>query len=377
MVFPTAVPSVLQHQAPDDVPDELKAVWEVWALLTSEHVDRAQFDPKVFTEAAIRGLITALDDQHTGYVPPESFQIENDDIYGRFEGIGANVTMRRDGKLQIVAPLKGSPAEKAGLKSGDVVVAVNGEDIAGLSLLEAVSRIRGPRGTEVRLVVLHLGAVDEVEISIVRDVIPLESVLVRSRPEDRFAHIRLSTFYADTADQLAEAISQAKSDGAEGLVLDVRNNPGGLLDAVLYVTGLFIEDGLALYQIDGSGRRRNNEVRGDAKFAELPMVLLANSFSASASEILVGAFQDHARAPVIGDKTFGKGSVNILRRLENEGGLYLTLARWFTPNGRLIEGEGLDPDYEVTSRDAQKADIDQLNKAKEVLSELVEADRSS
>ncbi len=376
MAFPTAVPSTLVIEPPDDVPDELKTLWEVWALLTSEHVDREEFDPEVFTEAAIRGLITALDDQHTGYVPPESFQIENDDIYGRFEGIGANVTMRRDGKLQIVAPLKGSPAEKAGLKSGDVVVAVNGEDITGLSLLEAVSKIRGPRGTEVRLMVLHLGAVDEVEISILRDVIPLESVLVRSRPEDRFAHIRLSTFYADTADQLADAIRQARSDGAEGLVLDVRNNPGGLLGAVVDVVSLFIEDGLALYQVDGSGRRTDNGVRGDAEFAELPMVLLANSFSASASEILAGALQDHDRAPVIGDTTFGKGSVNILRRLENDGGLYLTFARWFTPDGRPIEGDGLEPDYEVTSRDAQKADIDQLNKAQEVLAELVEAGRS-
>ena len=373
MVFPTAIPATVPLNIPEGVPEEIKTVWEVWALLTDEHVDRSEFDPEVFTEAAIKGLVSALGDPHTNYVRPEAFLIENDDLYGRFEGIGANVTMRADGKLLIVAPLKGSPAEKAGLKSGDVVLAVNGENIVGLSLLEAVAKIRGPRGTEVLLLVLHLGALDEVEISIRRDVIPLESVLIRSRLGDRFAHIRLTTFFADTPDKLADAIRQAKADGAEGLILDVRNNPGGLLSGVLDVVSLFIEDGLVLYQVDGSGRRTDNKVRGDAEFADLPLVLLTNAFSASASEILSGALQDHDRAPVIGDTTFGKGSVNILRRLENGGGLYLTFARWFTPNGRAIEDSGLEPDYKVTSRDSQKADVDQLNKAREVLGALVDA----
>lgn len=373
MAFPTSIPVTEPLDVPDGVPEELKTVWEVWNLLTREHVDRTDFDTEVFTEAAIRGLVEALGDPHTGYVRPEAFLIENDDLYGKFEGIGANVTMRGDGKLQIVAPLKNSPAEKAGLRSGDVVLEVNGESIVGLSLLEAVSKIRGPRGTEVKLLVLHLGALDEVIISIRRDVIPLDSVLVRSRPDDRFAHIRLTTFYGDTGNQLADAIRQAQADGAEGLILDVRDNPGGLLSGVIDVVSLFIEDGLALYQVDGSGRRTDNPVRGPAEFGNLPMVLLTNAFSASASEILAGALQDHDRAPVIGDNTFGKGSVNILRRLENGGGLYLTFARWFTPNGRPIEGDGLEPDYSVTARDAQKADIDQLNKAREILGTLVDA----
>jgi carboxyl-terminal processing protease len=204
-------------------------------------------------------------------------------------------------------------------------------------------------------------------------VIPLDSVLTRSRPGDRIAHIRLTTFFADTGPQLADAIRQAIADGAEGLILDVRNNPGGLLSGVVDVVSLFIDDGLALYQVDGSGRRTDNEVRGDAEFVDLPLVLLTNGFSASASEILAGALQDHDRGAVIGAKTFGKGSVNLLRRLENGGGLYLTFARWFTPNGRLIEGDGLEPDYEVTSRDAQKADVDQLNKAQEILGALLDA----
>jgi carboxyl-terminal processing protease len=371
MVFPTASPLTQPLPAPDGVPEELKTVWEVWALLTREHVDRSEFDPEVFTEAAIRGLIEALGDPHTNYVRPEAFQIENDDLFGKFEGIGANVRMRADGKLQIIAPIKGSPAEDAGLKPGDLILAVNGEDIIGLSLLEAVGKIRGPRGSEVRLLIIHLGEFDELEVLVRRDVIPLESVVVRTQPEDKFAHIRLTTFYQDTAKQLAQAVREARDSGSEGLILDVRNNPGGLLSSVIDVVSLFITDGLVLYEVDGSGRRTDHKSNGDGEFADFPMVLLANGFSASASEILAGALQDYERAPVIGDTTFGKGSVNILRRLENGGGLYLTFAKWFTPNGRPIEGTGVDPDLEIISRDAQKADIDQLNKANEILESIV------
>ena len=372
MVFPTVSPLTQPLPAPDGVPEELKTVWEVWALLTREHVDRTNFDPEVFTEAAIRGIVKALGDPHTNYVRPEAFEIQNDDLFGRFEGIGANVRMRADGKLQIIAPIEGSPAEAAGLKPGDIILAVNGENIVGMSLLEAVGKIRGPRGSEVRLLVVHLGEFDEVIVSVRRDVIPLESVLVRTQPDDRFAHIRLTTFYEDTAEQLAQAVREARDSGAEGLILDVRNNPGGLLSSVINVVSLFVGDGLVLYEMDGSGRRTDHKTTGDGEFADFPMVLLANAFSASASEILAGALQDYDRAPVIGDTTFGKGSVNILRRLENGGGLYLTFAKWFTPEGRPIEGIGIDPDIEVTSRDAQKADIDQLKKANEVLASIVD-----
>jgi len=219
--------------------------------------------------------------------------------------------------------------------------------------------------------IIHLGEFDELEVLVRRDVIPLESVVVRTQPEDKFAHIRLTTFYQDTAKQLAQAVREARDGGSEGLILDVRNNPGGLLSSVIDVVSLFITDGLVLYEVDGSGHRTDHKSSGDGEFADFPMVLLANGFSASASEILAGALQDYERAPVIGDTTFGKGSVNILRRLENGGGLYLTFAKWFTPNGRPIEGTGVDPDLEIVSRDAQKADIDQLNKANEILESIV------
>ena len=372
MVFPTAIPAPVNLQVPQGVPEELATVWEVWSLLTEQHVDREGFQSAIFDEAAVRGLIQGLGDPHTGYEPPEAFEIENEDLYGSFEGIGARVQMTPDGKLQIVAPIEGSPAEAAGLKPGDLVLEVNGESIVGLSLLEAVNKIRGPKGSEVRLLVKHLAQASEVEIVVVRNAILLDSVYVRSRPEDRFAHIRLSTFYANTPAELSEAIREAQANGAEGLILDVRDNPGGLLSSVIEVTSMFLEDdSLILYELDGKGDRDDHMARNAGEFVDIPLVVLANGYSASASEIVVGAIQDYDRAPIVGSTTFGKGSVNILRRLSNGGGLYLTIAKWYTPSGRLIEGNGVEPDHEVTSRDKQQADTSQFEKAVEVMEDLL------
>jgi carboxyl-terminal processing protease len=370
MILPTAIPLVDPPDVPQGVPEELATAWEVWSMITEQHVDRRDLEAEKFDEGAIQGIIAALGDRHTSYVPPEAFQIENQDLYGSFEGIGATVQMHRSGL--VVSPMEGSPAEQAGLRPGDIVVAVNGESIIGLSLLEAVNRIRGPRGTEVRLLVKHLGEAGEVEIVVIRDRIPLESVRLRSRPEDRFAHIRLTTFFKDTPQKLADAIESAQAEGAEGLILDVRDNPGGLLSSVVEVTSMFMEDGLIMYQVDGSGNRIDHQTENPGTFADIPLVILANQFSASGSEIVVGALQDHGRAPVVGATTFGKGSVGSLRRLSNGGGLYLTIGKWYTPIGRLIHGNGIDPDFEVTSRDKQKADTSQFEKAVEVMEDLLD-----
>ena len=369
MALPTALPAV-PIDIPDAVPEDLATAWEVWSLISQQHVDRGEFESEEFDEGAIRGILAALGDLHTNYVPPEAFQIDNEDLYGSFEGIGAHVRMNKDGWL-VVSPMEGSPAEVAGLRSGDLILGVNGESIEGLSLLEAVNKIRGPRGSDVTLLVRHLGQIEEVELVVRRDRIDLPSVLVRNRPEDRFAHIRLTTFYSDTPEDLADAIKEQQANGAEGLILDVRDNPGGLLSSVVEVVSMFIDEGLILYELDGAGRRTDHRTRNPGQFADIPLVVLANRGSASASEIVVGALQDHDRAQVVGDTTFGKGSVNRLYRLGNGGGLYLTFAKWYTPDGRLIEGNGIEPDHEVTSRDRQRAETLQLEKAVEVMEDLV------
>ena len=376
-LLPGLIPQEKPLEVPEGVPEELAVVWQVWSMLAAEHVDRATFDPEIFTEASIRGMLVALGDPHTNYVGPDVFGIENQDIRGRFEGIGAHVSMNADGRLVVVAPIADSPAEKAGIRPGDIIFEVDGESIVGISLIEAVSKIRGPRGSVVSLLVQHVGSFEKVVIDVERGVIPLQSVVLRSEPGDPIAHIRLTNFYEDTMDDLSEEIREAVDAGSEGIVLDVRDNPGGLLSSVIDVTSLFIEDGLILYEVDGDGNRKDwLDRENDDLLETVPMVLLANQFSASASEILVGALQDHDRATVIGRTTFGKGSVNVLRQLDNGGGLFLTFARWYTPDGRVIDRNGLEPDIEVRHGDAQQEDIRQLEKAIETLEAEIHASAS-
>ena len=365
--FPDVVELDEPLKRPSEVPEELKAIWEAWAILTRDYVDPSKLKPEDFTDAAIVGMLQLLEDPGTYYVRPGDFDVTNQDLQGKFEGIGATVSMRVDGKLIIVSPIEGSPAEAAGLRPGDVVLEVDGEVIEGLTILEAVAKIRGPRGSKVRLLVKHLGALDPVEIVVTRDTIPLISVRLRSDLGDKIAHIRVTSFNADSADKLAETIQEAVDAGAEGLIIDVRDNPGGLLSSAIDVTSQFLEDGLVLFEVDGSGDRKNHKVRRGGVATEIPLVVLANEFSASASEILVGAIQDHERGTVIGNTTFGKGSVNILRRLSNDGGISVTISKFFSPSGRLIEGDGLKPDIEVVTFDHRDADTKQLEKAREVL----------
>ena len=360
--------------APSDVAKELRIIWEAWAILTKDHVDRAELDPRTMSEAAIRGMLIALGDPHTNYVPPEAFAIDSNDIFqGEFEGIGAHVSMNRNGVLIIVAPIQGSPAEKAGIRPGDQILAVDGASLEGFTVLQAVSLIRGPKGSTVKLLVKHLGALDPVEVEIIRGTIPLVSVLVRSLPEDPVAHLRITNFHDNTAGELVSALDKAIANGADGLILDVRDNPGGTLQSVIDVSSKFLnKDMLIAYQIDASQKRTDWTVKGDGDYSTIPMVLLSNSFSASASEVLIGALQDNNRAKVIGDVSFGKGSVNMLRPLSNGGGMFVTTSRWFTPSGKIIQGVGIEPDIEVTATDPTDADILQLEAAFKEIQKLIE-----
>jgi carboxyl-terminal processing protease len=376
--LPEVVPSDKPVVRPDAVPADLGVVWEAWSYLRQDYVDPSELNGEDFSERAIRGMLTVLGDPQTAYLSPEIMTGSFSDVFrGNFEGIGAHVNMNRDGQLVIQSPIPGGPAEAAGIKPGDIILEVDGESLEGLSLLEAVSKVRGPKGSTVELLVKHLGALDPVLIPVVRDKIPLVSVRLRSRPEDRFAHVRIEQFYPTTPDDLRETILEVIEAGTEGIILDVRNNDGGTLASVVGIASLFLkpEDDLVLYVEKGDGTRQNWQVRdGDGMqiATEVPMVMLINERSASSSEVLAGALQDHGRATIIGEQSFGKGSVNILRPLSNGGGLYITIAHWHTPTGRLIHGEGITPDIEVTHRDAQEQDIQQLRRAIEELTRIVD-----
>ena len=347
-------------------PSELASVWEAWAFLNKDHVDRSLFDSEEFEEFAIKGMIEAIDDPHTSYIEPKVLAIEQEDLSGQFEGIGAHVRQREDGAIQIISPVEGGPAARSGIRAGDIIVAVDGNSLEGISLLDAISKIRGPQGTEVLLTVRHIGSSALVEISVIRDTIALPSVLLRSEEGDRIAHIRITEFKSDTAGQFETILSQQLEAGSEALILDLRNNPGGYLQQVFDIADMFLNEQVVLVE-RRQGEEKTWRSNAEGIALDIPMVILVNKFSASGSEIIMGAFQDSKRAEIIGENTFGKGTVNVFRELSNGGGIYMSIGRWYTPSMRLIEGNGLEPDYIITSLDSAEADTNQVNKAMEIL----------
>ena len=342
---PTAQPIADQPAA---VPDGLEIVWETYSILVREYVVRDKIDPDVLAEAAVIGMLDVLDDRYTAYIPPSSFKIDQAGFQGNFGGIGAQVEASPDRKGVIVTkPLPGTPAEKAGIRAGDRILAVDGEDATGWSVLEAVNKIRGEKGTPVVLTIEHVGSLDPVDITIIRDTIDDPSVEVRRVADTPYGRVKIDTFTAETAKEVREGVQQLIDGGAQGIILDLRGNPGGLLSATVDVASEFLTEGLVTYEVNSRGRREDWKVKKGGHFPDIPLVTLVDNFSASGSEVLTGALQDYGRSVVIGTNTFGKGSVNLLRGLSNGGGVYLTIGRWYTPNGRAIEDIGIDPDVVV------------------------------
>ncbi|MBN4064118.1 S41 family peptidase [Dehalococcoides mccartyi] len=343
----TPTPQPIANE-PAAVPDGLQIVWETYSILVREYVVRENIDPAALAEAAVIGMLDSLDDRYTAYIPASTFKIDQDGFTGKFGGIGAQVEGAPDlNGVIITKPLPNSPAEKAGIKAGDRILAVNGEDALGWSVLEAVNKIRGEKGTDVVLTVEHVGSLDPVDITITRDEIPEISVTTNMIADTKYGRVRIDMFTGETVKELRKGVQELIDGGAEGIVLDLRGNPGGLLSATVDVASEFLTDGLVTYEVDSRGQREDWKVKKGGNFPDIPLVTLVDAFSASGSEVLTGALQDHGRTVAIGTNTFGKGSVNLLRGLSNGGGVYLTIGRWFTPNGRVIEEIGIDPDVVV------------------------------
>jgi len=321
----------------------LDTVEEAWNIIFQDYVDKDKLDASKLAQGAIKGMVEALDDPYTSYLDTTAYELWVRSVEGKFEGIGAYVE-EKEGQITIVAPIPGSPADSAGIRSGDVVLEINGESTEGMSLIEGVLTIRGPTGTPVTLLILHQGETAPVVVSIVRAEIELPSV--SSEMKEDIAYIKITHFSERTAQELAPVL-ESIAHRATGIILDLRGNGGGLLDTVTNVAGLFLREGVVVDVVDNRGEHTIYPVKSSSSTTDLPMVVLVDGYSASGSEVLAGALQDYGRATIAGAKTFGKGSVNILRQLQDGSGLYITTARWLTPNGRLIEGEGLDPDYEL------------------------------
>ena len=348
--------------SPREIDEDLLIIWETYSYLAREFVGRNEMDGAKLAEGAVKGMFDALDDVHSGYIPPERFQIDQSAFQGKFYGIGATVGQTKDGlRVLIVAPIAGSPAESAGIKAGDIIYEVDGDDTEGWTVLDAVNRIRGKLGTPVKLKVQRIGESELIEVKIIRGEIKLPSVSSKIITDEEYGHIKLTSFTNETHSELLVALQEMKAQKAKGIVLDLRQNPGGLLSSVVDIISEFIpKNELILYEVDGNGLRKNWLSKDLGNHKDVPMVILVNEFSASGSEVLAGALQDLGRTIVIGETTFGKGSVGIQRPLSNDGGIYYTVARWYTPKGRVIEGNGLEPDVIVKNKANETDDLQMI-----------------
>ncbi|MBW1821101.1 MAG: S41 family peptidase, partial [Deltaproteobacteria bacterium] len=330
----------------------LKVFSDVLEIIEKNYVD--EVDSKELIQKAIQGMVQSLD-PHSALMPPEAFEDLSIDTKGEFTGIGIHITMR-DKFVTVISPIEGTPAYKAGIKAQDRIVKVDGKPTNDLR--EAVKMMRGPKGTTVVVTILRKGKTEPIEFTLIRDVIPIRSI--RSTIlKPGYGYIRISNFNRSTTDDLKEALVKLESGDVslKGLVLDFRNNGGGLLDQSIKVSDLFIEDGIIL-SIKGRTKRNTREFSASPNTVKrtYPIVALINGGSASASEIVVGALQDHKRALVLGTTSFGKGSVQTVETLRDGSGLKLTIARYYTPSGREIQAKGIEPDVVVKYRFADGSD---------------------
>jgi carboxyl-terminal processing protease len=325
---------------------ELSMVDQAWSLIHQKYVEPSKIDSAALSRAAVKGMVDALNDPYSAYLDPQTFKMAQSDLQGTFEGIGAQVNLNKDKQITIVAPLENSPAAKAGIRTGDIILEINGKSTIGLSLTEAVLLIRGPKGTSVKLLVQHEGQTAPVSIDVVRAQISSSSVTYQMR--GNIAYIRITMFGERTNDELSSALEAIDLKNTTGIILDLRNNPGGIVTTVVDVASHFIKEGVIITMVDNQGNKSSISTHPNGIYTDLPIVVLVNQYSASGSEVLSGALRDHKRGVIAGVTTLGKGSYDINIPLQDGSSIYLTVGRWLTPNGQLIEGKGIDPDFVLT-----------------------------
>ena len=346
--------------------------WETWDKVEQKFIDKKKLDPKKMFYGAIKGMVASLDDPYTFFLTPDENKQSKDDLGGRFEGIGAQLGMK-DNRVIVVAPLKNSPAEKAGVKAGDFINKVDGNSTKEWSLTYAVSKIRGPKGTKVKLTLEREGK--ELEITITRDQINVPSVELSY--EKNIAILKLNQFGENTVDEWNKAIFEIKNKWlkkeVKGMVLDLRDNPGGYLEGSVYLASEFLPMGkVVVRQESTDSMNKDYKVIRQGELLDIPLVVLINKGSASASEILAGALRDYKRAKIIGEKSFGKGSVQEAVDLKEGAGLHVTVAKWILPGGDWINSKGIDPEIKVENQIKEgntptRSDDRQLDKALEIL----------
>jgi carboxyl-terminal processing protease len=327
-----------------------KLLEEAYKVILDNYVQPDNVDVQKLNEGMLKGLVQGLNDPYSAYLTREQFDMSVSDLAGQFEGIGAYVGSE-NGRITVIAPIPDTPAAKAGIQPGDLILEVDGQSTVDMSVTEVVLLIRGPQGTTVSITVLHKDAAEPVTLEITRAEIQIKSAILEMVGD--YAHITITNFTELTDNDLTPILNTIIQNNAKGIVLDLRSNPGGLVSTVVQVASHFIDRGVVLSVVYRDGSEDSDSVNPFASKVYLPMVVLVDAYSASASEVLTGALQDYGRATIAGNKTYGKGSVNQLIPLSDGSGILITIARWATPNGNIIEGKGIQPDIEV---DFEKVD---------------------
>jgi len=340
---PTTPPTTPSVDPGTDV--DLHRINEAWSIILENYVGREDIDTQAMSEAAIRAMIESIEDTYGAYLDAEQRSTSLLNTAGKISGIGASVS-NRDGKIIIVVPHPGMPAEAAGIRAGDELIAVDGAPVSEMTYTEAILNVRGPEGTEVLLTVLHEGETETVEIAVVRAEFDVPSVNWEMKT-DTIAYIRISSFSQRTSEELKDILAEIRKGSAESIILDMQYNPGGTVTSTVEVASQFYRDGIVMIVEDTDGTRTEIPTVSGFRVTDLPLLVLVNEYSASASEVLAGFLQHYDRAVVAGNTTLGKGSVNRLYPMRDGGGLYVSVSRWLTPGLEHIEGQGIEPDIRL------------------------------
>jgi len=341
----------------DDTYRSLKVFSDVIEQLENNYVE--EVDSKELIQKAIQGMVQSLD-PHSTYLPPDALELLQDDTKGEFSGVGIVITARK-GMLTVVSPIEGTPAYRAGIKAGDIIYKVDGTSTREITIGEVVKKIKGPKGTAVTLTILRKGSSKPIDFKIIRNVIPVESVRYIML-NSKCGYVRIYNFTEKTTYDLEDALEELESGETElkGLIVDIRDNPGGLLPQAIGVSELFLEEGTIL-SIKGRLEKHTQiyKAHKNEKKREYPIIVLINGGSASASEIVAGALQDHKRALVLGTTSFGKGSVQTVKPLRDGSGLKFTIARYYTPSGRSIQAKGIEPDILLKRKTIEETETEE------------------
>lgn len=374
---------VINSETPPTKEIDFSLFWDVWDRLEKSYIDKAKINPREMIYGAISGMVGSLDDPYTVFLPPKEQKEAKEELGGSFTGIGAQLGMK-DKRIIVIAPLSNMPAEAAGIKAGDWIVKVDEQETFGWSVPETVNKIRGPNGTKVILTILHEGADKTQDVEITRGTIIVKSVewekTYWNKAENRFtkdpncttcpalAHLKLTRFGDQTNKEwgtvMSDITKQLASGQIKGVVFDLRNNPGGYLQGAVYIASEFLKEGLVVVQQEYyDGKKETFSVNRKGQLLTAPVIVLINKGSASASEIVAGALRDYDRAKLVGEKSYGKGSIQEAQDLPGGAGLHITIARWLLPKGDSINGEGVEPEFPV-SFDESKPELDtQLEEA--------------